>query len=397
MNILIIAASDLPIPAYKGGATETLVTELLSREKIKNGSFHIKVYSHCKGKTFVDGNVEYCFLEKTLIQKIKFIFYLVVRLLSGRKRNIPDFFPDQIAHYENLDNYDLIILEGNKDQVFSLRKNYKGIIALHIHTVMTLMKDTYKAKKVVNKCDYLLANSTFAKRKMNEIDDSLDTKIIEWKNCINTEIYMNKKDNNRKEMREQFSISDGEFTCVFCGRLEPGKGVLELIRAFKLLNIPRKLIIVGASWFSSTHATKYIRLLKKESEEIKEKIIFTGYVKHSEVRKYYKMADISVMPSIYEESAGLVALESQASGLPTIVSNIGGIPEFIHQKSSLKVDINHEFSKNIAELIQRLYSDKCFYDSEKQLALSSAARFDISRYENEFINIMKKICAEKSI
>ena len=66
MKIMIIAASSLPIPAYRGGATETLVTQLLQSEVVKNeASLCIDVYSHCSGTDFKDGNISYYFCDIT--------------------------------------------------------------------------------------------------------------------------------------------------------------------------------------------------------------------------------------------------------------------------------------------------------------------------------------------
>lgn len=392
MKIMIIAASDLPIPAYKGGATETLVSDLLDRDKVKmNPQMEIVVYSHCLGTDFKDGNVQYHYLKKTLFQRMHFLFFLFLRILSRKRRNIPDIFPKQISRYENFEDYDLIVLEGNKDQVSSLRKMYSGLLVLHIHTVMTLTINTYQAKKIVDNCDYILANSAFAKRKMLGIDPSATDKFIEWSNCIDAKVYSVPDLAKKEQLRSKYSISEQDFVVVYCGRLEEGKGVLELIKAFKMAKVDAKLMVIGASWFSDNRTTKYIKKLKKESEEISDKLIFTGYVEHKELPAYYSLASIAVMPSIYEEAAGLVALEAQASGLPTIVSDIGGIPEFINQFSELKVSVDKDFIERISRLIIRLKNDREFYELEKEKALKNVMKHDMAYYEENFLKIIEKI------
>lgn len=390
MKIMIIAASHLPIPAYKGGATETLITDLLKRMK-KYGNIEIVVYSHCNGNERKEKNIKYCYLKRTLFQKIYFFWFLFLRILSMKKRNIPDNFPIQISKHENLNDYDMIILEGNKDQVHNLRKKYNGIIVLHIHTVMTLTKSTYKAKSILEECNYIIVNSNFAKKKVAEIEETQSYKIVELKNCIEVSKYKYGDLITKKIMREKYGIDKDEFVCIYCGRLEKGKGVLELIKAYIRSEIEGKLLIIGANWFSSSKSTKYIRLLKSASKSISRKIIFTGYIPHEVIPDFYCMANIAIMPSIYEESAGLVALEAQASGLPVIISNIGGIPEFIHQDSKLKVNVDDEFVDNISILIKKLFDDKNFFDSEKKKSLENIKQFDMERYEKEFLKILNKI------
>lgn len=392
MKIMMVAASELPIPAYKGGATETLISDLLDRDNIKlNPELDIVVYSHCQGEDFRDGNIYYRYLKKTVFQRIHFLFFLLLRIISGKRRNIPDIFPKQISKYENYDDYDLIVLEGNKDQVISLRKLYDGILALHIHTVMTLSRNTYQAKNLVDNCDYILANSEFSKRKMLSIDPGVSEKFIVWPNCIDTKVYSVPDIKRKEQLRSKYNISEQDFVIVYCGRLEEGKGVLELIKAFKLSKIDAKMMIIGASWFSDNRKTKYIKKLKKESEDISDKMIFTGYVDHKELPVYYSLASIAVMPSIYEEAAGLVALETQASGLPTIVSDIGGIPEFINPLSELKVAVDEDFVGRISQFIKRLKNDREFYEMEKKKALENVKKHDMSYYEKTFLSILEEI------
>jgi len=46
-------------------------------------------------------------------------------------------------------------------------------------------------------------------------------------------------------------------------------------------------------------------------------------------REYYELFDITVVPSLYDESFGLVAVESMRAGIPVVAYNVGGVPEII--------------------------------------------------------------------
>jgi D-inositol-3-phosphate glycosyltransferase len=52
---------------------------------------------------------------------------------------------------------------------------------------------------------------------------------------------------------------------------------------------------------------------------------FVPPVAHDQLADYYRAADLTVVPS-YNESFGLVALESQACGTPVIAAAVGGLP-----------------------------------------------------------------------
>ncbi|MFQ7664763.1 MAG: glycosyltransferase family 4 protein [Thomasclavelia ramosa] len=173
-------------------------------------------------------------------------------------------------------------------------------------------------------------------------------------------------------------------------RLEPGKGVLELIKALKISKSKSKLLIIGSSWFSSNKKTKYVDDLMREAKELGNQIQFTGYVDHKNIGEYYKIADVAIMPSIYQEAAGLVALEAQAAGLPIIISNVGGISEFVHPQSSLKINIDDNFINSLANMINEISLNKDLYNYEKKLSQQYINRFNIDEYSKKFIDVFNR-------
>lgn len=54
-----------------------------------------------------------------------------------------------------------------------------------------------------------------------------------------------------------------------------------------------------------------------------------GWHKFSEVCAFYQESDICVVPSIWEEPFGLVAVEAMATGRPVVVSDVGGLQEIV--------------------------------------------------------------------
>lgn len=393
MKIMIIAASNLPIPAFRGGATETIVSDLLNNHIISNNeTILIDVFSNCSGTIIKKKNMNFYFYEKTTFDRIEFFFYWFIRQISLRKLPIPNNFPRAINKIVDLNSYDIIILEGNKDQVKSLRFYYQGIIILHIHTVMTLSENVYGAKKIYEMCDYLIGNSEYTSKILKRLGNRYNSnKVITLKNCIDLESLMKSDKLYRREFRKKNNIPYEKKVFVYCGRLEAGKGVLELIQAFKKSCIDSKLIIIGSNWFCQNKKTQYIKKLEQESEDIKDRIIFTGFINHNEIGKYYRVADIAIMPSLYEEAAGLVALEAQACGLPIIISNIGGIPEFVSNKSNLIIDVDHKFVEKLSNKIKQIYYDDTLYYNEKKISNEFIKNYNMDDYANRFLNIINKI------
>jgi glycosyltransferase involved in cell wall biosynthesis len=49
----------------------------------------------------------------------------------------------------------------------------------------------------------------------------------------------------------------------------------------------------------------------------------------SDVNRFMTMADVVVFPSVFRESAGLVAVEAMAAARPVVATRVGGLPELV--------------------------------------------------------------------
>jgi len=111
------------------------------------------------------------------------------------------------------------------------------------------------------------------------------------------------------------------------GTLEPRKNLVRLVEAFALLKkrprLVHRLAIVGPrGWL-------YRDLFRKvESLNLKDEVLFTGYVENRELAALYNAADLFVYPSIYE-GFGLPPLEAMACGIPVVTSKTSSLPEIV--------------------------------------------------------------------
>ena len=63
---------------------------------------------------------------------------------------------------------------------------------------------------------------------------------------------------------------------------------------------------------------------------------FLGWIGDDVLHSLYRIADVCVVPSIYEPF-GLVALEAMAAGCPCIVADTGGLREVVpHEEAGLR-------------------------------------------------------------
>jgi D-inositol-3-phosphate glycosyltransferase len=120
---------------------------------------------------------------------------------------------------------------------------------------------------------------------------------------------------------------------LFVGRITKAKGLRILIKAFKKLkddfSKEIKLLIIGGDISGVLHSeieSSEKKFIKKQIKELdlSDDVIFLGAVEREKLPYYYSLADICVVPSLYE-SFGLVAVEAMACGTPVIASKVGGL------------------------------------------------------------------------
>jgi len=110
----------------------------------------------------------------------------------------------------------------------------------------------------------------------------------------------------------------------FIGRLSAEKGIALLLESFKRLaadNPDVELLVAG------TGEPEYLKSLVDSAKGFKIK--FLGKVNSEE---FYHRIDVCIVPSIWQEPLGLVAIEALANGVPVIGSKLGGIPEIVKHR-----------------------------------------------------------------
>ncbi len=105
---------------------------------------------------------------------------------------------------------------------------------------------------------------------------------------------------------------------------------------------------------SGTHEAE----LKAQAQRLglSEKGIFLGWIGDDVLHSLYRIADLTVIPSIYEPF-GLVALEAMASGCPCIVADTGGLREVVPAGERVGLRFNGGDAEHLGVMIERLLID----------------------------------------
>ncbi len=130
----------------------------------------------------------------------------------------------------------------------------------------------------------------------------------------------------RRQRRQELGLPD-KATFLYLGKLNKGKGLEMLMRAWKELSAERKdchLVLVGGGG-GQFRLRRGLRSFVEQSR-LQDRVTFTGF--QTDVHKYLQAADYFVFPS-ENEALGIALLEAMACELPAIASNVGGIPEIV--------------------------------------------------------------------
>src|SRR4029079_2218143 len=135
-----------------------------------------------------------------------------------------------------------------------------------------------------------------------------------------------------ERLRAEFAAPE-EKLVLLIGRLVYEKGFQLALEAMPrvIAEAPGTRFLVAGS---GTHEAE----LKRQAQELglMEHGTFLGWIGDDVLHSLYRIADLTVVPSIYEPF-GLVALEAMASGCPCIVADTGGLREVVpHEEAGLR-------------------------------------------------------------
>ncbi|HEY7961068.1 MAG TPA: glycosyltransferase family 4 protein [Solirubrobacteraceae bacterium] len=105
---------------------------------------------------------------------------------------------------------------------------------------------------------------------------------------------------------------------------------------------------------SGTHEAE----LKAQAQRLglSDQGVFLGWIGDDALHSLYRIADLCVVPSIYEPF-GLVALEAMASGCPCIVADTGGLREVVPPGERVGLRFNGGDAEHLGVMIERLLVD----------------------------------------
>ncbi len=409
MKVLIITAGRYPVPAVKGGAVSNLIEHLItSNSKEKQADLSVTSpydsLAEEKSKDYKNCNFIYIKIPKILC-KIENCLYTILSKIFPNKNliSIKSFcsfiwFILKNAIILRKKDFDYVVIENTARlfwciNLFGNRKKYKGKVLYHLHNEP---KKLGGCEKVIKECKNIICVSEYIKKVITSesnilyIEDENKVKVLY--NCIDTNKFVCSSENKIKEFKDKLKISKDERIILFSGRIDSEKGILQVLESLKYIKTKNvKLVVIGSSFYGMNVKTAFEEKISNIAEELKDKVIFTGFLKYDEMPLAYSICDIAVLPSMWNEPAGLTIIEAMSCEKPVITTNSGGIPEYANRNSVIFLERDDNISKNIAENVDYLLSNnQVMSDMGKAGRKRVVENFDSNLYMNKMINIMKE-------
>jgi alpha-1,3-rhamnosyl/mannosyltransferase len=203
---------------------------------------------------------------------------------------------------------------------------YRGKLIVTIHDLIHLKYPHFLPSKfhyyyfkfmlaaATKKASKILANSHNTKKDIIEFFNVEPSKIKVTHLGVGKEFVIREKE-EIFYLYEKYNISQNKKIILYVGNLLPHKNLNRLLKAVRLIKEDYVLLLAGKSF-----KNRYEQKLEKGT------IVYAGEISQSELVDFYNLADLSVLPSLYE-GFGLPVLESFACGTPVACSNTSSLPE----------------------------------------------------------------------
>ena len=199
-------------------------------------------------------------------------------------------------------------------------------------------------------------------------------------------LHPQKRKDERERIRQKLGLKDTDVLFLFAGAIRPEKGVDYLARAFARLsdeNANACLAIAGGSKLWVERGWLQGNALEATEQQVtnilapaiaRNRAFMLGIVPPVEIDAYYAASDIFVLPSMFQETFGLVLLEAFSAGLPVIAFRSGGIPELVEdQRNGIVVAQGDE--EALFQSMRELMLDRDLRDRLGSAAETVPARF----------------------
>lgn len=286
--------------------------------------------------------------------------YLVPGLLAGAIRH----------RFSRKVSFDVIHAHGLAAAVAALGMRWTGAsqpTVVSMHAIYDLRQRRVLAQGVrslLGRADRVLTVSEASRQEL--LDIGLDpARVTAHQHWVDLDVF---RPRSQAEARLQLGWPESAPTCLFVGRLLRKKGVgiiLDLAR--RLPDVQFRML--GAEGDMEAEVAQVATALANLT--LMRDPAGPPTTRLDTIATMYAAADLVLVPSQYEEAAGIVVLESSGAGTPVVASNLGGLREAVTPEIGRLVEPSADA---FMAALQELLADRAGLAARRSQARAAAER-----------------------
>jgi glycogen(starch) synthase len=243
---------------------------------------------------------------------------------------------------------------------------------------------------ITNRSDRVIACSYYMREQIADIFGVEGERVSVIPNGIDPRDLQPQDPAELRRLRLEFADPDQKLV-LLVGRLVYEKGFQLALEAMPgvIERVPGTRFLVAGS---GTHEAELRR--QAEGLGLMEHGTFLGWIGDDVLHSLYPIADICVVPSIYEPF-GLVALEAMASGCPCLVADTGGLREVVpHEEAGLRFRARDP--EALAEMAVRVLGDEQLGERLVSDGLEHIRRFDWADIAEQTVGVYEQVVGKRA-
>jgi glycosyltransferase involved in cell wall biosynthesis len=333
-------------------------------------------------------------------------YYLYARKgLLNTKRVLPRFEKENFILRRDIFNFGVNSTVGKVDLYHSPSpamikiKDAKIVVTVHDlvykvfpegHTQETLRRTDNQFLDFIPKASKIICPSTNTLRDLHKYFD-----VDEAKTCVIPQgidknlFYRIAEEDLPRATAEIESLGVNKPFILAVGTIEPRKNLKNVFRSFAVLKEKKlfdgKLVIAGMKGWNSADIFSMADELN-----IKDEVMFLGFVTNNQLRCLYNLADVFIFPSFYE-GFGYPIIEAFSCGAAVVTSNSSSCAEVAQDAALLTDPHDHE---NIAAAVAKVLQDTELRNTLKTRAIEQAKGFSYLQTAQKTLEVYKEVYAQ---
>jgi glycosyltransferase involved in cell wall biosynthesis len=260
-------------------------------------------------------------------------------------------------------------------------------LILLAHGIEVFEKFSVLKRRMLRKCDQVLAVSKFTKDSLVGQKVLPEDQFKVLNNCLDPFLKEPVETEKSAQLLEKYGFHNDDIVLMTLGRLSSDEGykgydmVIECLHELQENHPQLKYMVVGK--YDDAEKKRLDQLI--EFYDVKDKVVFTGFIPGRELAAHFNVADIYIMPS-EKEGFGIAFIEAMYYYKPVIAGNKdGSVDALLNGKLGLLV--NPGKREEVLKAIEKILSNRRSFLPDQQLLQK---HFSYAAYKENWREVLKE-------